>query len=109
MQVLQRKEVTGGHRKFRNGELWSLYYTPGIRGTTKSRKKNWAMRVAHMENSKISKNVRGRVHFGDLDVDGGIIVKCILRDIRSCTGLMWFSVAISDVLLFSGFCTNYSI
>jgi len=52
MHVSQRKEVTGGHRKFRDGELGSLYYTPDIRGTMKSRKKNWAMPEAHMENIK---------------------------------------------------------
>jgi len=49
MQVSQRKEVTGGHRKFRNGDLRSLYHKPDIHGMMKSRKENWAMRVAHME------------------------------------------------------------
>jgi hypothetical protein len=49
--------------------------------------------------SKISKNLRGCFHFGDLDMDGRIILKRILRDSRSCTGLMLLIVAISGAVI----------
>jgi hypothetical protein len=59
MRVSHRKELTGGH-KFRNGDLRSLYYTPDVHGMMKSRKKNWAMRVAHMENIKDIEEPEGK-------------------------------------------------
>jgi hypothetical protein len=60
MHVSQRKEVTGGHKKFRNGDLRSLYCAPDIHGMMKSRKKNWAMRVAHTENIKDTEEPKGK-------------------------------------------------
>ena len=60
MHVSQKKQVIGGHRKFRSGVLRSLYYTPDIHGVMKSRKENWAMRVAHMENIKDIEELEGK-------------------------------------------------
>lgn len=59
MPVSQRKEITG-HKKFRNGDLRSLYYTPDIHGMMKSRKKILAMRVAHMENIRDIEEPEGK-------------------------------------------------
>jgi hypothetical protein len=46
--VPKRDEVTGGWRKFRNEELYSLYSSHNIIRTAKSRGMRWAEHVARM-------------------------------------------------------------
>jgi hypothetical protein len=45
---LKRDDVTGGWKKLHNEELQSLYSTPSVIRTMKSRRMRWAGHVARM-------------------------------------------------------------
>jgi hypothetical protein len=77
----RRDEVTGEWRRVHNEELNDLYFSPNIVRVIKSRRMRWAGHVARME----------RDHWGDLGVDGWIILGWISRrwDVGIWTGLGW--------------------
>ena len=92
----RRDEVTGGWRRLHNEELNDLYYSPNIVRVIQSRRMRWAVHVAHMgeERGCIGSwwgNRRERDHWGDLGLDGWIILGWISRrwDVGIWTGLGW--------------------
>ena len=89
-------EVTGEWRRLHNEELNDLYCSPNIVRGIKSRRMSWAGHVARMGEG------RGRIgfrwgnrregdHWGDLGVDGRIILGRMFRrwDVGIWTGLGW--------------------
>jgi hypothetical protein len=75
----RRDEVTGECRRLHNEELNDLYSSPNIVRVIKSRRMRWAGHVARMgeERGCIGSwwgNRRERYHWGDLGVDGWIIL-----------------------------------
>ena len=96
VDVSRRDEVTGEWRRLHNEELNNLYSSPNIVRVIKSRRLRWAGHVARMgeERGRIGSwwgNRRERDHWGDLGVDGWIILGCISRrwDVGMWTGLGW--------------------
>jgi len=92
----RRDEVTGDWRRLHNEELNNLYSSPNIVRATKSRRMRWAGHAARMgeERGCIGScwgNRRERDHWGDLGVDGLIILGRISRRWYVCiwTGLGW--------------------
>ena len=92
----RRVEVTGDWRRLLNEELNDLYCSPNIVRVIKSRRMRWAGLVARMgeERGCIGSwwgNRRERDHWGDLGVDGWIILGRICRrwDVGIWTGLGW--------------------
>ena len=92
----RRDEVTGEWRRLPNEELHDLYPSPNIVRVIKSRRVRWAGHVARMgeERGCIGSwwgNWRERDHWGDLDVDGWIILGWISKrwDMGIRTGLGW--------------------
>ena len=92
----RRDEVTGEWRRLHNEELNDLYSSPNIVRVKKSRRMRWAGHVARMgeERGCIEScwgNRRERDHWGDLGVDGWIILGWISRrwDVGVWTGLGW--------------------
>ena len=92
----RRDEMTGEWRRLHIEELNDLYSSPNIVRVIKSRRMRWAGHVARMG------EVRGCVgswwgnrregdHWGDLGVDGWIILGWISRrwDVGIWTGLGW--------------------
>jgi len=80
----RREEVTGEWTTLHNEELIDLYSSPNIVRLIKSRKMRWAGNVARMgeERGCIGSwwgNRRERDHWGDLGVDGLIILGRISR------------------------------
>ena len=80
----RRDEVTGEWRRLHNEELNGLYSSPNIVRVIKSRRMRWAGHVARMgeERGRIGSwwgNRRGRDRWGDLGVDGWIILGWICR------------------------------
>ena len=75
----RRDEVTGEWRRLHNEELNDLYSSPNILRVIKSRRMRWAGHVASVgeERGCIGSwwgNRRERDHWGDLRVDGWIIL-----------------------------------
>ena len=92
----RRDEVTREWRKLHNEELSDLYSSPNIVRVIKSRRMRWAGHVARigMRGGRIRSwwgNRRERDHWGDLGVDGWIILGWISRrwDVGMWTGLGW--------------------
>ena len=75
----RRDEVTGDWRRIHNEELNDLYSSPNIVRVIKSRRMRWAGHVARMGEEGVYRgscwgNRRERDHWGDLGVDGRIIL-----------------------------------
>jgi len=92
----RRDEVTGEWRRLHNEELNDLYALPNIVRVIKSRRMRWAGHVARMgkERGCIGSwwgNRRERDHWGDVGVDGWLILERISRrwDVGIWTGLGW--------------------
>jgi hypothetical protein len=82
----KRGEVVGGWRRLHNEELRNLYGSPNIIRTMKSRRMGWAEHVAQAWRRPVMHTnffwweiLKGREHFGDLDTDGTMILKGILK------------------------------
>ena len=95
-RIFRRDEVTGEWRRLHNEELNDLYSSSIIVQVIKSRRMRWAGHVARMDDERgcIGSwwgNRRERDHWGELGVDGGIILGWISRrwDVGMCTGLGW--------------------
>jgi len=92
----RREEVTGEWRRLHKEELIDLYFSPNIVRVIKSRKMRWAGHVARMGEGRVCigswwGNWRDGDHWGDLGVDGWIILGWISRrwDVGIWTGLGW--------------------
>ena len=75
----RRDEVTGEWRRLHNDELNDLYSSPNIVRVIKSRRLKWAGHVARMGEERGVYRVlvgkpEGRNHWGDLGLDGWIIL-----------------------------------
>ena len=80
----RRDEVTGEWRRLHNEELNDLYFSPNIVRVIKSRRITWAGHVARMSEERWCigswwGNRREGDHWGDLGVDGWIILGWISR------------------------------
>ena len=89
-------EVTGEWRRLHNEELNDLYCSPKIVRVIKWRRMRWAGNVARMgeERGCIGSwwgNRRERDHWGDLGVDGWVILGRISRRWNVVCGLDWAS------------------
>jgi len=92
----KRDEVTREWRKLHNEELNDLHSSPNTVRVIKSRRMRWAGHVAPMgEKRGVYRILVGkpevRNHWGDLDVDGWIILGWISRrrDVGTWPGLGW--------------------
>ena len=92
----RRDEVTGEWRRLHNEELNDLYSSPNIVRVIKSRRMGWTGHEAGMgeERGCIGScwgNRKEGDHWGDLGVDGWIILGWISRrwDVGIWTGLGW--------------------
>jgi len=92
----RRDEVTGDWRRMHNEELNDLCFSPNIVRVIKSRRMRWAGHLARIgeERGCIGSwwgNRRERDHWGDLGIDGWIILGRISRrwDVGIWTGLDW--------------------
>jgi hypothetical protein len=88
----KRDEVTGEWRKLHNEELNGVHFLPNIMRVVKSRIMRWAEHVARMEEERVVHRVlvgktEGKSHWGDPDVDGGIILRWIFRKLEGSWGL----------------------
>ena len=80
----RRDEVTGEWRRLHNEELNDLYSSPNIVRVMKSRRMRWGGHVARMGMERGCKeswwgNRSEGDHWGDLGVDGWIILEWIFR------------------------------
>jgi hypothetical protein len=80
----KRDEVTGGWRKLHNEELHNLYSSPSIIRIIMSRRMRWVEHVARMgrEGMHIGywwESQKEGDHWGNQDVGGWTILKCILE------------------------------
>ena len=80
----RRDDVTGEWRRMHNEELNDLYSSPNIVRVIKSRRMGWAGNVARMGEEMVVyrswwRNRRERDHWGNLGVDGWIILGWISR------------------------------
>jgi hypothetical protein len=91
----RRDEVMGEWRRLHNEELNDLYSSPNIVRVIKLRRMRWAGHVARMgeERGRIGSwwgNQRERDQWGDLGIDGWIILGGISRcDVGMWIGLGW--------------------
>ena len=99
----RRDEVTGEWRRLHNEELNDMYTSPNVVRVIKSRRMRWAGHVARMgeERGRIGSwwgNRRERYHWGDLGVDGWIILGWIFRklDVVVCSGSSWLGIGTGD-------------
>ena len=94
----KRDEVTGEWRKLYNEELRDLYSLPNIVRVVKSRRMRWAGHVARMGEGRGVYRVlvgkpEGKSHWGDLDVDGRIILRWIFGKWEGVeTGWSWLRI-----------------
>jgi len=102
----RRDEVTGEWRRLHNGELNDLYSSPNIVRVIKSRRMRLAGHVARMgEGRGVYRswwgNRKERDYWGDLGVDGWIILGWISRrwDVGIWTGLGWPRIETIGVVL----------
>jgi len=102
----RRDEVTGEWRRLHNVELNDLYSSSNIVRVIKSRRMRWAGHVACTGEEKGVYRVlvgkrRERDHWGDLGVDGWVILGWISRrwDVGIWTGLGWPRIEIGGVCL----------
>ena len=92
----RRDEVTGEWRRLHNEEINVLYSSPNIVRVIKLRRMRWAGYVARMGEKRVVYRVfvgkpEGKINWGDLDVDGWIILGWISRrwNVGMWTGLGW--------------------
>jgi len=89
----RRDEVMGEWRRMHNEDLNDLYSSPNIVLVIKSRRMRWAGHVARMGEERVVYRVNRSEgdHWGDLGVDGWIILGRISRrwDVGIWTGLGW--------------------
>jgi len=92
----RRDEVKGELRRLHDEELNDLYSSPNIVRVIKSRRMRWAGHVARMGEKRVCigswwGNRREGDHWGDLGVDGRIILERMSRrwDVCIWTGLGW--------------------
>jgi len=92
----RRDEVTGERRRLHNEELKDLYSSPNIVRVIKSKRMRWAGHAARMSEERGCigsrwENRSERHHWGDLGVDGWIILGWISWrwDVGIWTGLGW--------------------
>jgi len=92
----RRDEVKGEWRRLHNEKLNDLYSSPNIVRVIKSRRMRSAGHLARMGEERgayrvLVGNLEGRNHWGDLGVDGWIILGSISRrwDVGIWTGLGW--------------------
>jgi hypothetical protein len=78
------EEVEGGWRRLHNEELHDLYTSPNIIRVIKSKRLKWVGHIAcmgeiRMHTKFLSEYLKGRDHSEYPNVDGKIILECILR------------------------------
>jgi len=100
----RREEVTGEWRRLHNEERNDFYCSPNIVRVIKSRRMRWAGHVARMGEERGVYRVllgkpEGKSHWGDLGVDGWIILGWISR--RWNVGI-WTGLGLSRVGTGSG-------
>ena len=95
----RRDEVTGEWRRLHNEELNDLYSSPNIVRVIKSERMRWAEHVARMGEERVCVgswwgNRWESDHWGDLGVDGWIVLGRISRrwDGGIWTGLGWLRI-----------------
>ena len=99
-------EVTGKWKRLHNEKLNDLYSSPNIVRVTKSRIMRWVGHLARTGEDRGLYRVlvgkpEGRNHWGDLGVDGWIILGWISRrwDVGIWTGLGWPRIGTGGGLL----------
>jgi len=90
----RRDEVTGEWRRLYNEELTDLYSSPNIVRVIKSIRTRWAGHVARMgEEREVYRVLLGKPeggdHWGDVGIDGWIILGWISRRWDVGNGLDW--------------------
>jgi len=93
-------KVTRECRKLHNEEFYDLDSPPDIVQVIKLKIMRWAWHVAYMGERRglyrdlVGKPERKKDHWGDLGVDGRIILRRIFRkwDVGVWTGLSWLSI-----------------
>jgi len=97
------EEVMREWRRLHNEELNDFYASPNIVRVIKSRRMRWAGHVERIDEERgiIGSwwgNRREGDHWGDLGVDGWVILGCISRrwDVDIWTGLGWSRIETGD-------------